>query len=1432
MTASDTDDRARLARALDTIAGLRGRLEQRERAAEPVAIIGMGCRFPGGANSPDDYWRVLREGVDAVTRFPAERGDADAVYDADPEAPGKAYCVDGGFVDQVDSFDASLFGISPTEAVAMDPQQRIALEVAWEALEGAGIAPDSLEGSATGVFIGASTNDYVRLRQQTADIEDVDPYQLMGEPAFLAGRLSYHFGLRGPSHVVDTACSSSLMAAHLATQSLRRGECDLALAGGVNLMLTPYGFVLVSKAGAIAPDGRCKAFDASADGYGRGEGCGVVVLKRLSDALADGDRIAAVIHGSAVNHDGRSSGISVPNGMAQQEVIRAALADAGVAPGTLDYVEAHGTGTMLGDPIELRALEAVLGAGRPDDRRMYVGSVKTNIGHLEAAAGVAGLMKLALSLRHREIPPSLHFTQPNPNVDWDALHIDVPTKATEWRAGEDIRYAGVSSFGVSGTNVHLVLGEAPAPAPDAAPAPAARPHELLPLSAKSDAALRELARRYSARLADGPAAELGAVCRSAATGRATLPHRLAVVAGSTGELRERLDRFVSGTRDPGVSSRRVATRATAKVAFLFTGQGTQYPDMGRGLYDTEPVFREAMDRCAELLRPHLDKPLLDVVYGSGEDAALIDRTEYTQPALFSVEYALYELWRSWGVRPSAVVGHSVGEYVAACVAGVFSLADATKLIAARARLMQSLSEPGAMVTVPLTEAEAAAEVAKTGGRAAIAAVNGDEDIVLSGAKDAIQSVVDRLKKLGLPARWLRVSHAFHSPLVEPVLEELRAVAASVEFGAPTLPLISNLTAEEATAETMSDPDYWVRHAREAVRFRDSMRTLDRKGYTTYLECGPGRTLLSMGAHAVSEPGRDSWISSLRRSTTDGDQIRQALAELYVLGVPVDWQGLYAGGSRERVELPTYALQRERYWYQDDAATGASGAAADAAGAAAARTERPAGSPLLGSLAGAAAADRPAQVAHYLRAMLATALWTPADEIDGAADLHELGADSLLVMQVVTACRNDLLITLSPRELFHRPTIEQWADFITDRVEREHELPGAGERATASADIDWSDPERLKEEGGLDPDIRPGEPMRGSWRAPEAVLLTGATGFVGAHLLARLLEATDAAVHCLVRCTDPAEGLERVRANAARYLPQWREEDTARLVIVPGDLAKTRFGLSDTAFDELAQTVGSIYHAGAETSPTSTYEQLRAVNVGGTQEIVRLACRGPLKAINHVSTHTIWGTAPEPGTVRAEDGDLADAGRLGDGYCQSKWAAETVISKARLRHIPVNVYRLGQVAGDSTTGSGPADGSLATLLRAHVTAGTAGTGAGADGVDVTPVDYAARALVHIATTAEAYGSDFHLVNPRPVTGAELLAQLRRRGWPVAAANGASGGGTPSEAGTVYRTDALQAALEGSGISCPAPDDALFDTYLDQLVESGLIESADGTAGAGR
>ncbi|MEO3763872.1 type I polyketide synthase [Streptomyces sp. B5E4] len=922
-TVGTPDYREELARALGTISVLRNALEERQRAArEPVAIVGAGCRFPGRVSDPESMWRLLTDGVDAISPFPAERGDAAPYYDPNPEAAAKAYVLDAGYLPDVTGFDAQLFGISPPEAAGMDPQQRLALEVAWEALERAGIPPGSLGGSRTGVYMGASTNDYVRLRQEFGTPESIDPYQLLGESSFIAGRIAHTFDLRGPVQVIDTACSSSLVAVHQAASALRSGDIDLALAGGVNVILSPYGFVLVSKARAVSPDGRCKTFDASADGYARGEGCGVVVLKRLSDAERDGDDILAVIRGTAVNHDGRASGISVPSGPAQQDVIRDALRDAGVAPGRIGYVEAHGTGTPLGDPIELRALDTVLAdSGSPAGADpVYIGSVKTNIGHLEAAAGIAGLIKVLLAVRHGRVPPSLHFTRPNPNVDWRAMRLRVATELTDWPSRQGPRVAGLSSFGASGTNAHLVIEQAPAreggevhevhqrhqdePAQEPAPATDARPAHLLPLSAHSEVALRDLADRWAAFIKGRPEVPPETLTRAATLHRDHHRVRTALVAGDTAGLARGLGELAQGVG--GQRARRALPGHRAKVAFLFTGQGAQYTGMGLELHRGEPVFRKALESCAELLGTRPEE-LLSSPH-SAEDTA------WAQPALFAVEYALAQLWLSWGIKPAAVMGHSVGEYVAACVSGVLSLEDAVRLIALRGRLMASVTTPGAMVAVPLSEEAAAQVIHAAEGRAdrvSIAAVNGPESTVLSGAADAVDEIVTELTERGVAPRRLKVSHAFHSPLLDAVLGELNQATATTPHAAPAIPLVSNLTGELATSETLAAPGYWSRHAREAVRFAPGMRALYDSGVTAFVEAGPGRTLLGLGATALGDPDL-MWVPSIRQGRPEVAGMLTGLGRLYEHGAAVDWPALHGTGPASCADLPTYPFQHEAY----------------------------------------------------------------------------------------------------------------------------------------------------------------------------------------------------------------------------------------------------------------------------------------------------------------------------------------------------------------------------------------------------------------------------------------------------------------------------------------------------------------------------------------
>ncbi|HEX2094223.1 MAG TPA: type I polyketide synthase, partial [Longimicrobiaceae bacterium] len=664
--------------------------------AEPLAVIGLGCRLPGGGNTPEDFWRLLAEGGSSVTEVPPDRWDIAAYFDPDPDRAGKIYTRYGSFVPNVDHFDAGFFGIAPREAASLDPQQRLLLEVSWEALENAGYPPLSAAPGRTGVFVGISTSDYMQLQIKRNDCTLLDGYGGTGNAfSVAAGRLSYYLGLRGPSIALDTACSSSLVSVHLAVQSLRAGECDMALAAGVNLILSPDTTITFSRARMMSADGRCKTFDASADGYVRGEGCGVVVLKRLDEALRDGDRVLAVIRGSAVNHDGRSNGLTAPSGGAQEEVLRAALAHGGVQPEEVDYLEAHGTGTALGDPIEMRALGRVYGPGRSPEHPLLVGSVKTNIGHLEAAAGVAGLIKTVLALQAGHLPAHLHLRQPNPHIPWDELPVRIPTAPTPWPATGRPRRAAVSSFGFGGTNAHVVLEEAP-PVARAAP-PRERPLHLLCLSARTPGALASLATRYAAHLERHPELEAGDVVFTANAGRSHFEHRLAVTGASTGQLGERLREAAGGGTGPGIV--RGQTELRREVVFLFSGQGSQYVGMGRELYETQPLFRATLEQCDALLRDQLPRPLLSVLYPGGGEESPLEETQYTQPALFALEYALAQMWRSWGVEPAAVMGHSLGEYTAACVAGVFTLEEGLRLVVERARRMQAMPRTGAMAAM-------------------------------------------------------------------------------------------------------------------------------------------------------------------------------------------------------------------------------------------------------------------------------------------------------------------------------------------------------------------------------------------------------------------------------------------------------------------------------------------------------------------------------------------------------------------------------------------------------------------------------------------------------------------------------------------------------------------------------------------------------------
>ncbi|MFY1632298.1 SDR family NAD(P)-dependent oxidoreductase [Solwaraspora sp. WMMB335] len=879
--------------------------------SEPIAVVGVGCRFPGGVVGPGGLWELLVAGGEGVGVVPGDRWDVDEFFDGDPDVAGRMYTRWGHFVSGVDGFDAGFFGVSPREAVSLDPQQRLLLEVAWEALEHAGQVPARLVGSRTGVFVGMISNEYMQLQLKLADPTIIDTYYGTGGiGSAVAGRLSYLLGLQGPSLMVDTACSSSLVAVHLACRSLRSGESDLALAGGVNLMIIPESYIFLSRAKALSPDGRCKTFDASADGYGRGEGCGVVVLKRLSDARRDGDRVLAVIRGSAVNHDGPSSGLTVPNGLAQQELIRTALADAGISPSDVDYVEAHGTGTPLGDPIEVAALGSVLGDRRTPDRPLRLGSVKANIGHLEAAAGVAGLIKSVLALQQEQLPPQIHFHTVNPRIALDTIPAEIPVAPTAWPRGERPRIAGVSSFGMSGTNAHVVVAEAPVV--EGVAVGLTRGVHVLPLSARDGVALRAVVERYVDLLEASGGGSFGLVCAAAGVSRSHFAHRVAVVASDAVEAVARLRGWLAGVEHRSVVHGVVEVGRRPRVGWLFTGQGVQWVGMVRGLYESERVFRAELDRCAELLAGELDRPLLEVLFqGEGEVAQdVLDQTGFTQPVLFAVEWALAGLWRHWGVEPEVVAGHSVGELVAACVAGVFSLEDGLRLVAARGRLMQALPAGGAMLAVALPEGRVVSLLAGTD--VVVAAVNSPVETVVAGPADAVEVLADRLSVDGVRTTALRVSHAFHSPLMALMVPAFRRVAETVAFHPARRTVVSNVTGGVAGRE-ISMPGYWVDHVLASVRFADGVATVVGQGCTVVQEIGPHPVLLAAARQSVEDGTEMVWVPSLRRNRDDWRQMLAAVAVLYVRGVDLDWESVAGGVSTASVDLPTYPFQRQRYW---------------------------------------------------------------------------------------------------------------------------------------------------------------------------------------------------------------------------------------------------------------------------------------------------------------------------------------------------------------------------------------------------------------------------------------------------------------------------------------------------------------------------------------
>lgn len=1324
-----------------------------------IAIVGMSCKLPN-AVSLDEFWQNLHDGVEAISFFTDEELKAEGV--SVKELENSYYVKAGSYIDNVEYFDAKFFNFTPREAEITDPQHRLFLECVWTALEHAGYNFDN-ENRPVGVYAGSSISSYLlfNLICNSSLLSSIDPLQLIiaNDKDYLATRVSYKLNLNGPSISVQSACSTSLVAVHLACQGLLSHECDIAIAGGARISVPLKTGYLYQEGSIYSPDGHCRAFDADSQGTIFGSGVGVVILKRMKDALADGDTIHSVILGSAVNNDGSNKiGYTAPSVEGQKRVISEALAIANVAPDTVSYIETHGTGTPLGDPIEISALNQVFRASTKAEEFCAIGSLKSSIGHLESAAGVASLIKTTLMLEHQTLVPSINFQNANPALNLDRSPFYVSKQVSDWPNGTSSRRAGVSSFGIGGTNSHVILEEPP----KSSPSGVSRPWQVLMLSAKSHISLERATQNLFNYLKKHSQLNLSDIAYTLQLGRSSFDHRYFVLCQSQNEACATLKNH----NLQSTSSYFQIKSPNPPVVFMFPGQGSQYINMGRELYESEPTFRKYLDLCNQLFSQYLNLDLLETIYPNSEQQTeatkhLQGLTTIAQPALFSVEYALAQLWISWGVRPNAAIGHSIGEYVAACLAGVFELKVAIALVAKRSQLMQTLP-PGQMLSVSLSEEQVQSLL---GRHLSLASVNGGCSCVVSGAPEAISKLQSYLDARSITSKLLHTSHAFHSSATDPILESFTGCFDNIELSPPQMPYISNVTGTWIEANEVTKPSYWVRQLRQTVKFASGICQILQQKDAIILEVGPGTTLSTLTRKILEDPTDRIVVNSLphpKDKRSSAVSLMFALGQLWLRGVHIDWTEFYINEQRRRLPLPTYRFDRQRYWIdppiktqiqpQEDLPSSELSIASEHQ----IKSEN--------SLDDAQTAGILQQQSSYTATEITVArIWENVlgiTTINREDNFFDLGGDSLLATQLLAKLRSQFGIELPQKLFFEAPTVAQLAeaiDALLVSTDKNNKVAGDAHTVKSLESID------LATEVLMNSDIRISEDLAESSQVINRVLLTGATGYLGAFLLLELLVQTSVDIYCLVRSSSIEEGRIRIQNNLKSY-DLWQPNFAKRIIPIQGDLAQPRLGLSQIDYKTLATQVDTIYHNGALVNFTYPYAMLKPTNVMATHEVLQLAVTSKLKPINFTSSIAVFESIPyKDNSVISEHYNLDEIHGLYRGYAQSKWVSEKLIQTGNSCGLLSSVYRPGNVAGHSQTGICNSDDFIWRMMKGCIQLGIAPDIETL--IDITPVDYVSKALVYLSMQSNNSDQIFHLVNPYPNTWKEITGWIQALGYPL-------------------------------------------------------------------